>query len=59
MRHFPLTYVKVFKKKLFWGKLFRKEKKWIFFVIFCFKIFKILKTRDSSFVALLILRHFI
>ena len=57
MRHFPLTYV-AFLKILIWGKLFRKEKKMDLFL----KIFKknqILKIRDSSFVALLILRHFI
>ena len=40
------------------GKLSRKEKNWNFFWKF-FEIFKILKIRDSSFVALLILRHFI
>ena len=33
--------------------------KWTFLFIFYFEIFKILKIRDGSFVALLILRHFI
>ena len=40
---------------MIWGELSRKEKNEHFF----FEIFKILKIRDSSFVALLILRHFI
>ena len=35
-----------------------KKKNWTLFWKF-FKIFEILKIRDSSFVALLILRHFI
>ena len=41
----------------FGGKLFQKEKMDIFLKFS--EIFKILKIRDSSFVALLILRHFI
>ena len=42
------------------GKLSRKEKKiGHFFGFFFFKIFENLKIRDSSFVALLILRQFI
>ena len=48
----------LFFKILIWRKLFRKEKNWTFFWKF-FKILKILKIRDSSFVALLILPHFI
>ena len=48
-----------FLKIFIWGKLFRKEKKsWTLFWKFS-EIFKILKIRDSSFVALLILRHLI
>ena len=57
MRYCPLTFVTVFLKILIWGKLSRKEKNGHFFKIF--DIFKILKIRDSSFVALLNLRHFI
>ena len=41
------------------GKLSRKEKKLDIFFKKKIEIFKILKIRDSSFVALLILRHFI
>ena len=58
-RGIPLKYATVcygFLKIVIWGKLFRK--KWTLFWKF-FKILKILKIRDSSFVALLILRHFI
>ena len=40
------------------GETVSKRKKDIF-LIFFFEIFKILKIRDSSFVALLILRHLI
>ena len=40
------------------GNCFEKKKKLDFFLKF-FKILKILKIPDSSFVALLILRHFI
>ena len=47
-----------FLKILNWGKLFRKEEKIHFFEFFP-RNFKILKIRDSSFVALLILSHFI
>ena len=50
--------LRFFVKILIWGKLFRKEKKNGHFLEI-FKIFKTLKIRDSSFVALLILRHFI
>ena len=42
----------------FEGENFEKEKKLLKILDF-FGIFKILKIRDSSFVALLILRHFI
>ena len=52
----PVCYV--FFENFGLGKLFRKEKKLTFFLAI-FGIFKILKIRDSSFVALLILRHFI
>ena len=41
----------------FWGNCFEKKKMDI--IIFFLESFKILKIRDSSFVALLILRHFI
>ena len=41
------------------GKLFRKEEKIGTFFYFFLKIVKILKIRDGSFVALLILRRFI
>ena len=54
---YGFTYVTFFWKFLFEGKLFQKEKMGIFLEIF--KILKILKIRDSSFVAILILRHFI
>ena len=57
MRHFPLTYMLRFFK-LIWGETVLKRKKWIFFDFFL-EIFNILKIRDSSFVALLILRLFI
>ena len=40
------------------GNCLEKKKNWTFFWKI-FKILKILKIRDSSFVALLILRHFI
>ena len=50
----PSNICYVFLKILIWGKLFRKWKK-----TFSFEIFKILKIRDSSFVALLVLRYFI
>ena len=39
------------------GETVPKGKKWVFLIFF--EILKILKIRDSSFVALLILRHFI
>ena len=45
-----------FLKIWIWEKLFRKEKNGHFMKTF--EIFKILKIRHSSFVALLILRHF-
>ena len=58
MRHCPLTYVTVFFLQNFeWGENVSKRKKRHFFLIFL--ILKILKSRDSSVVALLILRHFI
>ena len=40
------------------GNFLEKKKNWAFFWRF-FEIFKIVKIRDSSFVALLILRQFI
>ena len=46
-----------FLKMLIWGQTVSKRKKWDFFDFF--EIFKLLKIRASSFVALLILRHFI
>ena len=57
MGQYPLTYVTVFEN-FDLGKVFRKEKK-IGPFLENFKIFKILKIRDSSFVAPLILRQFI
>ena len=56
MRHFPLTYATVFGFFI-WGETCSKRKKWAFLKIS--EIFKILKIRNSSFVTLLILRHFI
>ena len=47
---FPSNICYGFLKILIWGKLSRKEKKWTFFPIF-FEMFKMLKIRDSSFVA--------
>ena len=47
-----------FLKILIWGETVLKKKKLDIFLKF-FKIFKLLKIRDSSFVALLILRQFI
>ena len=46
-----------FLKILIWGETVLKRKQSFFWKVF--EIFKILKIRDSSFVALLILRHFI
>ena len=58
MRHCSLTYVTVFENCDLGGNCFEKKK-----IGYCFwkflKISKILKIRDSRFVALLILRHFI
>ena len=59
MRHYPLTYVTVFLKILIWGETVLKKKKMDLFIFFSSKFFKIFKIRDSSFVAVLILRHFI
>ena len=50
--------LRVFKNFDLGGNCFEKEKKMDFFWKF-FEIFKILKIRDNSFVALLILRQFI
>ena len=47
-----------FFEKFDLGETVSKRKKLDIFLIF-FEVFKILKIRDSSFVALLILRHFI
>ena len=47
-----------FLKFLSWGNCFEKKKIDIFWIFFL-EIFKILKIRDTSFVPLLILRHFI
>ena len=48
------------KKRIDLGEIVSKRKKIGHFLeILFFKIFKILKIRDSSFVALLLLRHFI
>ena len=44
------------EKKLIWGETVSKRKEMDIFLI---EIFKILKIRDNSFVAQLILRHFI
>ena len=41
------------------GIILKKKKKMLEILDFFLKFFKILKIRDSSFVALLILRHFI
>ena len=57
MRHCPLTYVTVFEN-LILGDTVSKRKNWTFFEKFP-KFFRILKIRDSSFVAPLILRHLI
>ena len=46
-----------FLKIVIWGNCFEKKKMYIFFKVF--EIFRILKIRNSSFIALLILRHFI
>ena len=51
--------LRLFENFDFEGKNFEKEKKNVENFGFFFGIFKILKIRDSSFVALLILRHFI
>ena len=56
MRHYSLTYVTVFENFDLGGTV-SKRKNGPFLEIF--QIFQILKIRDSSFVALLILRHFI
>ena len=49
-----------FLKILIWWETVSKSKKMgIFWGFFSLEIFKILKIRDGSFVALLILRHFI
>ena len=57
MRHYPLTYVTVFE--IFdLGETVSKRKKLDLFLEI-FQNFEILKIRDSSFVALLILHHFI
>ena len=56
MRHCLLTYVTVFLIDL-GGNCFEKKKIGLFFNIF--EMLNILKIRDSSFVVLLILHHFI
>ena len=56
MRHCPLTYV-MFFENFDLGETVSKRKNEHFLKIY--DIFKTLKIRDSSFVALLVLRHFI
>ena len=58
MRHYPLAFVMFFFENFDLGETVLKRKKIGRFFIFFLKMFKILKIRDSSFVALLILRHF-
>ena len=56
MRHCRLTYVTVFENFDLGETVLKKNGH---FFIFFLEIFKILKIRDSSFVAILIIRHFI
>ena len=58
MRYCPLTYLTVFLKILIWRETLSKRKNGYFFDFFL-EILKKLKLLNISFVALLILRHFI